>query len=216
VVKQPARFRCCWSPHSRALSRCCCPSLRPPSPEPIRSDRRSMHDGRVFSTQLALANPLRVRYRSKPPVVNPPRVHRFPSLPPAFGSLENRPLLSPPSRSSSAPACSRTLVRKLPLYKQRSLVNRVATSSERMLRIWISRFVKLEFSRGLLLTAQKKISFKSRLDILMYKQEYYVISLGKVLASIWLNLYWCKYYFCSHSIKDYNIFAHIWEYLVLI
>lgn len=85
--------------------------LLPASPpaEPLsRSDRCSTHDGRVFSTQLALANPL----CSLPIgtfVVNPPRVYRFPLLPPAFGTWKNHPLLPPPSQNSSAPACSRTL-----------------------------------------------------------------------------------------------------------
>jgi len=41
---------------------------------------------------------------------------------------------------------------------------------------------------------EKKINFKSRLDILMCRQEYLV-----------LFVYWCKCYFCLHQYK----FTHI-------
>jgi len=44
-------------------------------------------------------------------------------------------------------------------------------------------------------TYRKKISFKSRLDILIYKQEYYNF-LREILVLIRLNLYRRKYYFC--------------------
>lgn len=126
LLLEPARSR---GPLSL---RCCLPLLRPPpspslSPEPIRSDRRGARcTMAAFSRrQLALANPL-----CSPPIAEPPSLTLLAynrlsprATPPAFGAWKNRPpsLLSPPSRSgSSAPACSRTLVWKLPLYKQRS------------------------------------------------------------------------------------------------